>query len=124
MTIRSDRLSVVGVDLADLLSRVENDVSLLGELVSIFKEEFPTLLRELQESIARKDIKKIEVTSHAMKGMLSGLSATRAAAIASQVEQMARDGKSSGLADSLTALECEVDNLLPELDAYVAEAQQ
>jgi HPt (histidine-containing phosphotransfer) domain-containing protein len=124
MTIHSDRLSEVGVDLSDLLLRLENDIDLLGELVSIFKEEFPTLLRELQESIAREDIKKIEVTSHAMKGMLSGLSATRAAAIASQVEQMARDGKSSGLADSLTALEREVDNMLPELDAYMVEAQQ
>ncbi len=124
MTIHSDRLSEVGVDLPDLLSRVENDLDLLSELVSIFKEEFPRLLQLLQHAVASKDLKTAEVTSHALKGMLSGLSATRAAAIASQIEQTSRDGKSSRLIESLTVLEHEVANLLPELDAYLAEAKQ
>jgi two-component system sensor histidine kinase/response regulator len=124
MIIHSDRLSEVGVNLPDLLLRVENDLDLLGELVDIFKEEFPRLLKSLQEAVASKDMKTTEATSHALKGMLSGLSATRAAAIASQIEQMSRDGKSSGLTDSLNVLEHEVANLLPELDAYLAEAKQ
>ncbi len=60
----------------------------------------------------------MEATSHALKGMLSGLSMTRATAMASQLEQTARDGKSSGFGDVLTLLESEIANLLPELDAY------
>jgi hypothetical protein len=55
--------------------------------------------------------------------MLSGLSVTRGAAIASRIEQMGRDGKTSELADALTLLESEVANLAPELDSYVAKTK-
>lgn len=118
MTLRSDRLSQVGVNLPELLSRVENDLDLLDELIGIFKEEIPPLQQVLRESIANRDMKNVEFTSHTLKGMLSGLSVTRAAAMASQLEQMAREQKSSGFGDVLTLLECEIANLLPELDAY------
>jgi HPt (histidine-containing phosphotransfer) domain-containing protein len=68
-------------------------------------------------------MKNVEVMSHALTGMLSGLSVTRAAAIASQLEQMAREGTLYGLTNALTLLEREVANLLPELDAYVTEGK-
>jgi len=117
-------LSQVGVNLPELLMRVENDLALLDELIGIFTEESPLLLQALRESIANRDIKNVEVRSHSLKGMLSGLSLTRAAAMASQLEQMAREQKPSGFEDVLTLLEFEMANLLPELDAYMAEVQQ
>jgi two-component system, sensor histidine kinase and response regulator len=123
MTKQSDRLSQVGVNLPELLSRVENDLDLLSELIDIFKEEFPRLLVSIRDSIARNDIKHVEATSHALKGMLSGLSATRAAGMASELELMAREGKSSGFSDVLIQLEHEVSNLLPELNAYATETK-
>jgi HPt (histidine-containing phosphotransfer) domain-containing protein len=118
MTKSSDCLSQVGVNLPELLLRVENDLNLLGELIVIFNEEFPRLLQSLRESIARGDTKNVEFTSHALKGILSGLSVTRAAALASQLEVMARERNSSGFSDVLTLLEREVEIFLPELDAY------
>jgi|SRR5665213_1573820 len=121
MTQQKDRSSQDAVDLPDLLARVDNDHALLCELIEIFKEEFPRAFQSLQQSVVREDIRSVEVTSHALKGMLSGLSVTRAAAIASQLEQMAREGTSSGLTDVLTLFEREVANLLPELDAYATE---
>jgi HPt (histidine-containing phosphotransfer) domain-containing protein len=118
MTKQSDRLSQVGVNLPELLLRVENDLDLLGELIGLFKEESPRLMHSLQESVARGDMKQVEATSHALKGMLSEISVTRAAALASQLEQMAREGESSGVSEVLTLLEREVKTVLPELDAY------
>ena len=123
MTQQGDRSSQNAVDLPDLLLRVDNDHDLLCELIEMFKEEFPRVLQSLQQSVVREDIKNVEVTSHALKGMLSGLSVTRAAAIASQLEQMGRDRKSSGITETLALLEHEVANLLPELDAYTAQAK-
>ena len=123
MTRQGDRLSQVGVNLPELLLRVENDLDLLGELIGIFREEFPRLLQCLQDSITREDMKNVEAASHALKGMLSGLSVTRAAAIASQLEQMARDEKTSGIPEILALFEREVANLLEELDTYTAEAK-
>ena len=121
MTRQGDRPALVAVNLDELLLRVENDLDLLGELIGIFREEFPRLLQCLQDSITREDMKNVEAASHALKGMLSGLSVTQAAATASRLEQMGREGKTSGLTDALTLLESEVAQLLPELDAYTAE---
>jgi HPt (histidine-containing phosphotransfer) domain-containing protein len=123
MTQQGDRSSQNAVDLPDLLLRVDDDHDFLCELIGMFKEEFPRVLQSLQQSVVREDIKNVEVTSHALKGMLSGLSVTRAAAIASQLEQMGRDRKTSGMTETLALLEYEVANLLPELDAYTAQAK-
>jgi two-component system sensor histidine kinase/response regulator len=121
MTKQSDRSSEAGVNLPELLARVDNDRDLLCELIEIFREEFPRLLQELQQSVAREDVNKVETASHALKGMLSGLSATRATAITSRLEQMGREGKTSGITEALALLERETADLLPELDAYTTE---
>jgi HPt (histidine-containing phosphotransfer) domain-containing protein len=123
MTGQRNRSSEVGVNLPELLVCVDNDRELLGELIVIFKQEFPRLLRALQQSVAREDAKQVEVTSHALKGMLSGLSVTRAAVIAARLEQMGREGKTSGLSYALTLFEREVADLLPELDGYTTEIE-
>jgi len=116
MTEQRDRSSEAAVDLPELLVRVDNDHDLLRELIGIFKEEFPRLLQALRQSVASEDVKQVEATSHALKGMLSGLSATRAAAGAARLEQMGREGKTSGLTEALALLEHEVADLLPELE--------
>jgi HPt (histidine-containing phosphotransfer) domain-containing protein len=123
MTRKCDRSSQGAVNLGELLTRVENDHELLCELIGIFKEDFPRLLQSLQQSVAREDMKHVEATSHALKGMLSGLSVTQAAATASRLEQMGREGKTSGLTSALTLLENEVADLLPELNAYTEKAK-
>jgi HPt (histidine-containing phosphotransfer) domain-containing protein len=100
-----DRPAQITVNLDELLMRVENDRGLLCELIGIFKEAFPRLLQALQQAVAREDMKNVEATSHALKGMFAGLSVTRAAAIASQLEQMGREGETLELIESLALLE-------------------
>jgi HPt (histidine-containing phosphotransfer) domain-containing protein len=118
-----DRPSQVTVNLPELLARVDNDRDLMCELIGIFKEEFPALLQLLQESVTCEDTKRVETTSHALTGMLSGLSVTRAAKLAQRLEQMARAGETVGLADALTLFEQAVVNLLPELDGYTTKVE-
>lgn len=74
----------------------------------------------MQKSVAREDMKSVEALSHALKGMLSGLSVMRAAAIAARLEEMGSEGKTSGLTDALTLFEREVADLIPELDGYTS----
>jgi HPt (histidine-containing phosphotransfer) domain-containing protein len=71
--------------------------------------------------VAREDMKNVEATSHALKGMLAALSVTQAAATASRLEQMGREGRMSGITDAFTLLESELADLLPELDAYASK---
>jgi HPt (histidine-containing phosphotransfer) domain-containing protein len=110
------------LNLSKLLELVENDRELLAELVGIFKEQFPLLLRSLQDAVASEDMRGIEVTGHTLKGMLSNLCATRAALTVEQIERMGREQQQSGLKDALSALEGEGVGLLSELDAYMAES--
>jgi HPt (histidine-containing phosphotransfer) domain-containing protein len=117
------RFSRGTVDLNDLLIRVENDHVLLGELICIFKEEFPRLLLALRESVARGNRENIQQCSHALRGILSGLSVTRAAELTGKLERRAHAGERLELTETLALLEAEVENLLPELDSCVREAK-
>jgi HPt (histidine-containing phosphotransfer) domain-containing protein len=102
---------------------VDHDRDLLCELIEIFKEDFPRLLEALRQSVADENLKAVETKSHALKGMLLGLSVTRAAAIAARLEQMGREGRALGLAETLALLESEVADLFPELDGIAAESE-
>jgi HPt (histidine-containing phosphotransfer) domain-containing protein len=123
MRQKNNHSSHRAVNLGELLTRVENEHELLCELIDIFKKDLPCLLQSLQKSVAREDTKNVEATSHALKGMLSGLSVTQAAATASRLEQMGREGRTSELTDVLALLESELADLLPELDVYASEVK-
>jgi HPt (histidine-containing phosphotransfer) domain-containing protein len=113
------------IDFPELLARVDNDRDLLLDLMSIFKEEFPRHLRELTDVIAVRDLKKMSVVSHTLKGMLANLAVTRAASAAGKLEQLARDGAAEPeIGDALRAFQREVQGVLPEMDAYMAEVQR
>jgi len=109
------------IDFPELLARVDNDRELLLDLMSIFKEDFPRHQRELADVIAAHDLKKMAIVSHTLKGMLANLAVTRAASGAAKLEQLAHDGGTEAeIADAFRAFQREVQNLLPEMDAYMA----
>jgi two-component system, sensor histidine kinase and response regulator len=113
------------IDFPDLLSRVDNDRELLLDLMSIFKEDFPRHQRELSDVIAARDLKKLAIVSHTLKGMLANLAATRAAAAAGTLEQLGRDGATEPeIAIALHAFQREVQSLLPEMETYMSEVQR
>lgn len=113
------------IDFPELLARVDNDRELLVDLLSIFKEDFPRHVRELSDGIAAHDLKKVTVVSHTLKGMLANLAVTRAAASAAKLEQLARDGGTEPeITDAFRAFEREIQGLLPEMEAYMAEVQR
>jgi HPt (histidine-containing phosphotransfer) domain-containing protein len=118
-------LNKSSIDFSELLARVDNDRELLLDLMSIFKEDFPRHVRELADVIAARDLKKIAIVSHTLKGMLANLAVTRAAGAAGKLEQLAREGAAEPeIGDALRAFKREVQGLLPEMDAYMAEVQR
>ena len=123
MTQQTDRSLLAAVNLPELLARVANDHDLVCELIRIFQDEFPSLLRVLQECVVRQDARRVESTSHGLRGMLSSLSATRAAGLAGRLEQMGREGETPELAATLMPFEREAANVQSELNAYLAEAK-
>jgi two-component system, sensor histidine kinase and response regulator len=113
------------IDFTELLARVDNDRELLVDLMSIFKEDFPRHIRELTDVIAARDMKKMSVVSHTLKGMLANLAVTRAAAAAAKLEQLAHDSATEPeIAEAFRAFQREVQGLLAEMETYMAEVQR
>ena len=119
----SNDRSLPGVNFPELLARVENDRELLRDLLLIFKEEFPRHFHALQEAVSRGDSEQVASVSHALKGMLSNLAATRAAACAAALEHIGRAKDAPSFAKALVALEHESLCLIPEMDTYLLEVQ-
>jgi two-component system, sensor histidine kinase and response regulator len=112
------------IDLQDLLKRVENDRELLREMVELFRTDFPRCLEELRTAVKQGTGEEVSRAAHALKGMLANLAATRAAAAAANLEQLAKKGRKQELAAAMTQFEAETSGLLPELESVTSEVQR
>jgi two-component system, sensor histidine kinase and response regulator len=124
MNKKEEGLSEPVWNVAELLERVDKDQDLLRELLNIFKEDFPRTMESLELAVASKDLKSSARLSHTLKGMLSSLGATRAAAAATKLEALSSAGETASLEGALKSLESEADSLVPELDAYMTEVRR
>ncbi len=111
-------------DPEELLARVENDHELLQDLLVIFKEEFPGHLQALRVAVESGEGKRVAAAAHALKGMLSNLAATQAAAAAAKLEQLGRNGEVSQFQEAFAFVETNASKLLPQLEAYIAEVHK
>jgi two-component system, sensor histidine kinase and response regulator len=112
------------VNIQELLDRVEQDRDLLNELLSIFVDEFPVKLQEVRDAVLAGNLAEVAVVSHGLKGMLANLSIAQAASCAALIEQLARKGQPIPVKEALSALEREIQGLLPEIQAHLSEVQQ
>jgi len=107
-------------EVAELLERVDNDRDLLRELLDIFKEDAPRHVETLRDAVARGDAAKVASEAHALRGMLSNLSAKKAAAAAATLEQLARTGQVADFAASFCLFEQQMRQLMPEIEACLS----
>jgi HPt (histidine-containing phosphotransfer) domain-containing protein len=96
------------VDVVQLLERIDGDRTLLGELVDLFREDYPNSLRAVQEAIDTQDSDSLRSTSHALKGALANLSAIQASTLAAELEVI-------GKSPNLTQAQATLDRLSHEL---------
>ena len=105
------------LNIKELLSRVDNDHELVSELFFIFKLVFPSHLQRLSDAVANQSPKQVEAEGHTLKGMLLNLSATRAAALAADLENLGHQGKTAGMSEVLTGFRSETQTLLRQMEA-------
>jgi CheY-like chemotaxis protein len=118
---KAEKVSSLIFDQEELLARVENDRELLRDLLAIFKEEFPRQLLALREAVEAGDGDRVATAAHTLRGMLSNLSATQAAATAARLEQMGRKKETLGFQEAFGVFENDANRLLPQLDACLTE---
>jgi HPt (histidine-containing phosphotransfer) domain-containing protein len=118
---KAEKVSSLIFDQEELLARVENDRELIRDLLAIFKEEFPRQLLALREAVEAGDGDRVATAAHTLRGMLSNLAATQAAATAARLEQMGRKKEILGFQEAFGAFENDANRLLPQLDACLTE---
>ena len=111
-------------DYEGLLERVEHDRELLRDLLTIFKQGFPRQLLALREAVEARDGDRVAAAAHALRGMLSNLAASQAAATAARLEQMGRQKETLGYQEAFGVFENDANELLPQLDACMAEVRK
>jgi HPt (histidine-containing phosphotransfer) domain-containing protein len=109
------------INTKELLARVENDRDLMRDLLSIFKEEFPQHHRALQEAVQNLDAARVAAEAHTLKGMLSNLAIHEAAGAASRLENIGRSGETEKLGAALGTFDKIVEEVLAQLESYMAE---
>ncbi len=97
------------LDLELALTRVGGDRELLQELISLFLEESPKMLSELQEATAAGDAEMVENTAHGLKGSAANFAAGPTVDAAYRLELLGREKKNAEFSGALLALE---ENLL------------
>jgi HPt (histidine-containing phosphotransfer) domain-containing protein len=103
------------LDLAALLTRVENDWELLGEMIELFLDSSPRLLAEIEAGVARQDSQTVERAAHALKGAMQSMGAVPAAHAALCLEEIGRGGDMAQADELLTSLKQEFERLVSVL---------
>jgi CheY-like chemotaxis protein/HPt (histidine-containing phosphotransfer) domain-containing protein len=109
------------VDRRILLRRVEGDRALLKELVFLFLEDTPKLVRDLRDAIAQGDSQRMVRGAHTLKGAIANFAAARASELARSLETAIRQGNLISVNELFLQLEAEVAALSPELSEMITE---
>jgi HPt (histidine-containing phosphotransfer) domain-containing protein len=103
------------------LNRVDGDNHLLGELASIFLQEYPHLLDEMRDSIARDDRTALERAAHTLKGRVAFFGINNVRDQAMELEMIGRVGNLEGARNKLADIETQMERIIPELGLLALE---
>ncbi|HLE69858.1 MAG TPA: response regulator, partial [Vicinamibacteria bacterium] len=98
-----------------LLERVDGDRELAKELVKVFFQEAPNLLRAIREGLQAADAGSVGKAAHRLKGTLSTLGADAAVEPARRLEVLSWERNLELAKGALHELETELGRLEPEL---------
>jgi HPt (histidine-containing phosphotransfer) domain-containing protein len=109
------------VNTEELLERLDDDREFLAELTVIFRADYPPRLHAIGESIANNDAAGVRNASHALRGTLANLAASKAEEMAADLERSAALGEMKGAKDALQDLKHELVNTVNALESLCGE---
>jgi HPt (histidine-containing phosphotransfer) domain-containing protein len=100
----------------ELLSNVDGDFELLGEIIALFRQDCQRLLPQMREAIANGNANVLSRAAHSLKGVLGTLSARTAHNLAQNLEQAAKAENLELAADLVQDLDKEMVWVQTKLD--------
>jgi len=110
-------------NLPDLLEQLDHDRVFLAELLTVYRVDSQAGLQDAKNALAAGDFAQLERAAHTLKGMMRNLLMVRGGQAASDLEAAARQGKPEDATALLVLLEHAMEELLPEVDAQLAEVK-
>lgn len=80
-----------------LMDRLDGDTKLLGELIGIFLNDLPDRIADVEEAVQARELPTLHERTHALKGSLGNLAATRAYEAARDLDELARLNEETGI---------------------------
>jgi HPt (histidine-containing phosphotransfer) domain-containing protein len=112
------------VDTKQLLDLLDDDRALLGELVELFRADYPNHLNAAQKAIEGQNFIELERAGHTLKGALGNLSAKQASSLAHELESMGRECDLNHAQRTLDQLASEIEHVTGALEALAGVSFQ
>ncbi len=108
------------IDENALMARLDGDTGLLAEVVDLFFESAPRLMRDLKKALEARDAASVERAAHTLKGAVANFGARTVFEATMRMERLGHDGDLTGARRAWTPLEKEMGRLKKAL-ARLAE---
>ncbi|MEQ1906277.1 MAG: Hpt domain-containing protein [Pirellulaceae bacterium] len=105
----------VQIDLAKILSRLGGDRELFIDLVEIYREDYPQLLKEVGNAVSERNGAELQKAGHALKGLISNFMYDNTTNLALKLEKMGRSGEWHGIDEAFAELQIGTELLLKAL---------
>lgn len=103
------------IDQASLLSVIDGDSELLGEILNLFNASYRRDVEAIRSAVAANSPENVALAAHKLKGAVGNLCARNAFSMLEKLEAMGRAGSLNGADDLMKALTREMDRVANEL---------
>lgn len=103
------------------METVDGDVELIKEIIEAFLQEYPNLMADLRNAIAKDDPQAVGQAAHTLKGAASALAATSVVELAKEFESLGAANEISKAASLYATLEEAMQVLVTQLVAFRRE---
>ena len=116
-----DNSSEKSFDTGKLLKAFDSDMEFLKEAVEMFLEDYPPMIKSINEALSVADCEELGRTAHGLKGMLGNFQADEAVQKAFALETMGKNMECENGQEIFTQLVREVKNLEKGLRKMIGE---
>lgn len=102
-------------DYSTLLEAAGGDEALVGELIGIFREQYPTQVSQMENAIRELKPDELHRAAHALRGALGNLGAHGTVDIVLALEHMAINNDLEKADEALVCLKNQLESLAQEL---------
>ena len=111
--------SPVLFDIEFSLRRLDGNHKLLADIIEIFNEDAPGIVRELKQELKNGDSTAVVKLAHALKGLFANFTKKGCFVTAQRIERAARTGNLQDAHAILSELEQFYSQLASELNEYL-----